>query len=126
MKHVVPCQITVTKNLSFHGGSDHSWKEGMRTTWQWELHIKWGGTVAFWHALHIISPGDTSSFEDVSVKESLDLNLQQHRAVQTLLKYFSNLSTPVSKVLSLWGAHSLPAGQDIMSFTEPEDSLPCS
>lgn len=70
MKHVVPCQITVTKNLSFHGGSDHSWKEGIRTTWQWELHIKWEGTVAFWHALHIISPGNTSSFEDVSVKES--------------------------------------------------------
>jgi len=47
-----------------------------------------------------------------SKRESLDLNIQQHRAVQTLLKYFSNPSTPDSKVLSLWGAHS----QDILSY----------
>jgi len=50
-----------------------------------------------------------------SERESLDLNLQQHRAVQTLLNCFSKPSTPDFKVLSLWGAHSLPAGQDILS-----------
>jgi len=47
MKHVVPYQITVKKSLSFHGGSDHSWKEGIQTMLQLELHIQGGRTVAF-------------------------------------------------------------------------------
>lgn len=47
-----------------------------------------------------------------SERESLDLNLQEHRAVQTLLKCFSKPSTPKSMVLSLWGFHILPPGQD--------------
>jgi hypothetical protein len=48
--------------------------------------------------IHTIAPGDISSFEDVSVKNSLDFNLQQHRAVQTLLKCFLKPSSPDSKV----------------------------